>query len=247
MTFLDNKQIAEFKKLLDGYEPNATAKDRFKKSRLVVIAGPVTAGKDTLRNGLINQNPDIYAPILSTTTRSPRDNEEDRKTYHFKSAKEVKTNLEKGNYLQGALVHNQQVSTLDITEIDKLKPSQIGVSILIVQTEEQMHTIKPDLKTIFLAPPDLDILLSRLQKDRTFSPKEANRRLIAAAEELKTALRLRRYYCLISEDPQKSLVLASNFIINDVRDEQIDNNSRKVITGLLADLKNYLAKPGSSL
>lgn len=238
--FLSQKQAEDFKVLLENYRPNLHSLKIFQNADFGVIAGPVAAGKDTLRVGLINNNPKTYVPVLSTTTRPPRDGEADRKTYHFKPIAEVEKNLKAGNYLQGALVHNQQVSTMDVAEIEKIKKNQTGLSILIVQTEEQMYRLNPNIKTIFLAPPDLGSLLGRLERDRSFSYGEATRRLVAAKDELKIALDRSRYYCLISERRAETQKQADKFFRLGQKDGSIDKQARIKIARLVDELSNYL-------
>jgi guanylate kinase len=238
--FLSPKQAEDFKGLLNGYTPNEESLEKFRESNFAVIAGPVAAGKDTLRTGLMKRHPKIYAPVLSTTTRPPRDGEVDRKTYHFRSVSEVENKLKKGEYLQGALVHNQQVSTMDIAEIEKLKKGQIGLSILIVQTEEQMYKMDPDIKTIFLAPPNLKTLFKRLESDRSFSYDEASRRLVAAKTELELALKSERYYCLISQNKETTQKYADKFFQFNQRDDLIDKQARERIRRLIDELTSHL-------
>jgi guanylate kinase len=236
--FLSPEQIDSFNDLLDGYKPNPEALERFRGSNFGVIAGPVAAGKDTLREGLIGHNPQSYIPILSTTTRPKREDEKDGVDYHFKSIKEVEAGLKAGNYMQGDLVHNQQIATLDVAEIKKLGQGQTGLSILIVKTEQDLHAINPRIKTVFLTPPSLAALLERLQTTRNFSVAETDRRLTAARAELEIALANDRYYCLISEDKDANIVRAHAFFQDGTIDEQADSRARESIARLLDEFKH---------
>jgi guanylate kinase len=236
--FLSQEQIHSFSNLLGGYKPNSEALERFRDSNFGVIAGPVAAGKDTLREGLIGHNPQSYIPILSTTTRPKREGEKDGVDYHFKSVNAIEEGLRQGAYLEGALVHNQQVSILDASEVKKLGSEQTGLSILVVQIEEELYEINRSIKTVFLTPPSLAALLERLQTTRNLSVAETDRRLTAAKAELEIALTKDRYYCMVSEDKDANVVRAHAFFREGIRDEQVDARTRKCIVKLLEELSS---------
>jgi guanylate kinase len=145
---LSEKEAHEYKNIIDGYHPSAQTVYEFARSRFAVIAGPTGAGKDTLRNSLVAASTQ-FVPILSTTTRPPRPGEKDGVQYHFRDLKYIEKGFSEQRFLQAALVHNQQVSCLDLAEIHKLNENQVGLSILIVQTEIEMRKLNPALKTIF--------------------------------------------------------------------------------------------------
>ena len=196
---LTEDEAGNFKKIIDNYQPNNEVLEQFKASNFVVIAGPAGAGKDTLRNNLTQKYPELYLPILSTTTRPPRRAEADGHDYHFCEIEEVQEGLAKREFFQVALVHGQQVSCLHINELKKLQLNQHGLSILIPFTERELRTIKSDIKTVFLIPPSLEILKQRIQSERLLDEAEIARRLEAALKEMKQAIEIEQYYCLITD------------------------------------------------
>lgn len=234
--FLSEQEINEFARLIDSYQMNNEAKKQFIESHFAVIAGPTGAGKDTIRNLLVEDYPEKYAPVLSTTTRPPRQSERDGVDYHFRSKQEVKDSLQKGEFFQSAVVHNQQISCLHISEVTKLEKGQIGVGIIIVQTEQLMRDVKPDIKTVFIVPPSLDELKRRMITSRNLNEDEAVRRLQAAKNELKIALDQTEYYCLVNDQLGQALRLVRNFFENDERDSEKDIEARKTIKKILKEL-----------
>jgi len=226
---LDAEQISIFEKLIENYQPNKEALGIFIKSNFVVIAGPAGAGKDTLRNALIQDHPDLYLPILSSTTRPMRGTEKDGIDYHFISAQEMRTELEKGELLMAAVVHNQQVSSLHISEVKKLENKKTGLSILIVQAEKELRNLKPDIRTIFLVPPSFEELVERLNYKRQLSHEEQARRLSAAKQELQIALREPGYYCVISDGEKQTADVVHDFLKNGKRIDKLDSQARQKI------------------
>lgn len=236
---LDEEQISMFEKLIENYQPNKEALEIFQRSNFVVIAGPAGAGKDTLRNSLTQQCQEEYSQILSSTTRPMRGGEKDGVDYHFISVEEMKQELEKGELLMAAIVHNQQVSSLHISEIKKLKNEKAGLSILIVQAEKELRNLKSDIQTIFLVPPSYDELIKRLNYKRQLSDEEQARRLSAAKQELQIALDEPGYYCLISDGESETADIAHKFLQDGIA-VQPDGAAREKIAGLLDSLKKEL-------
>lgn len=240
MGFLSDKQIEQFEALIKGYQMNTLARAEFVASHFAIIAGPTGAGKDTIRNLLIKKDPDRYTAILSTTTRSPRKGEKDGVDYHFRSEGKVKKSLETGEFFQAALVHNQQVSCLHINEIKKLRSGQIGLSILIVQTERELSKTKTDIKTVFLVPPSLNELKRRLQSNRQIKRDEMLRRLLAAQKELKLASDNPDYLCLINENIEKTAEKCDQFFAYNKSDPTDDKKARRTIDFIVNELDSAI-------
>ena len=235
---LTRDEAEKFKQILPGYEANNQVLVQFKQSNFVVIAGPAGAGKDTLRNGLIHRYPDLYLPILSTTTRPPRLGEQDGKDYHFREVEQIEDSLEAREFFQVALVHDQQVSCLHVDEIKKLGGKQIGLSILVVEIEKKFHEIKPDMKTIFLIPPDLPELKLRMKSARSLNEDEIQRRLQAAKSEIAHALNASHYYCLVTESVDSVIEQSHAYLTDNVIDEAAHKAARARMNEIMLKLDN---------
>lgn len=230
---LTPEQAAELQPIIAAYTPSQDVVTKFQNSNFAVIAGPAGAGKDTLRNSLIAKYPEDYQPILSTTTRPMRLGEVDGETYHFATLAEVNDIVTNQQCLQVALIHRQQLSVLSIAEVEKLNTDQYGLSILIVQTEQELREHKPDVKTIFVIPPSYDVLLDRINAERKLEESEVERRLTAAKTEIQIALDSLHYYCLRSDTVEYVTDLAHAYLQSDVLDEQEDAHAREVMAAIL--------------
>lgn len=234
---LEESEVAEFRALLQNYQLHESGLEQFRSSNFAIIAGPAGAGKDTLRNSLIGAYPDFYLPILSTTTRPPRVGEQDAVTYHFKEVEQVKQSLLNREFFQAELVHNQQISCLDIAEIRKLGEAQYGLSILITETERKLSVIKSDIKTIFLIPPDFATLQSRVRAERMLNQAEIDRRMQAARQEIMYALGASHYQCIISDTVEHVIKSVHGFLQSGVRNENDDATAREVMCGILSEIE----------
>jgi guanylate kinase len=232
---LTETEAAAYQKLIDRYEPSQQTIEDFARSNFAVIAGPTGAGKDTLRNALIS-NSRRFARVLSTTSRPPRPGEQDGVHYHYRPLEFFEEGFKERRFLQAAVVHNQQISCLDIKDIHALN-RQIGLSILIVQTEVDLRSLNPQMKTIFLTPPDLNTLLARMKAGREAGQDEINRRLSAAKAELQIALSQPNYYCVVNDSIERMVDLARRFLLEHEVNKEEDAQARRTIEELLGQLQ----------
>lgn len=233
---LNAKEADQFRQMVADYQTDGAVLRKFQDSNFVVIAGPAGAGKDTLRNSLISMYPELYLPILSTTSRPPRPGETDGQTYHFRSVEQIKQGFKCREYFQTALVHDQQVSCMHIDEVNKLNSKQYGLSILITSTEAELRAHHSGIKTIFVTPPDRRTLLDRINAQRMLDNSEIERRLQAARVELTFALESPRYYCLVSDTVSHIRNSAHNYLHKGVFDPLEDIRGREAICQILKSI-----------
>lgn len=235
---LTEAEAHDYKNIIDGYHPSAQTVYEFARSRFAVIAGPTGAGKDTIRDALA-QSP-TFIKILSTTSRPPRPHEKDGVEYHFRDLNFFDQGLGEKRFLQAALVHNQQISCLDIADIHNLNENQIGLGILIVQTEIQLRALNPSLKTVFVVPPSLAILSQRMREGRGEGEEEIARRTAAAKLELSIALNQPNYYCVVNDDLATAISTTKLFLETGVRDNVAETQARNTIRTILYELEGAI-------
>ncbi len=233
---LVHKEI--FEKLLQAYKPSQVILDAFRAAHIGVIAGPTGSGKDTVRERLVNDFPETYSILLSDTTRPPRPGEEDGVHYWFKSEDEVMAGLQNGDYLQGMIVHGQQVSAISGKSLPQSGTDEIALTILVVETEKEMAKLHSDLRTVFLIQPSYDAMTERINATRSLSGQEMDRRLASAKRELETALNTDRYYCVTTIQPDTTIDYVDAYFRNGVRDESVDRAARANIMAILHELNN---------
>ena len=234
LRLLTQEEAKEYREFLETYHPSADTVYKFARSRFGVIAGPTGVGKDTLRNALIT-SPE-FVSILSTTTRPVRGGEEDGVQYHFRDISFVDQGFEERRFLQAEVVHDQQISFLDITEIEKLNDQQVGLSILIVQTEIKMRALNRDIMTVFVAPPSLTELERRITSSREMADDEIARRMHAAKTELEIALKQPSYQCVINDDVKRASDVMRSYFADGQRNDGEDSSARAAITQVLAEM-----------
>lgn len=151
---------------------------------LYVVAAPSGAGKTTLVRLLLEGQQDIRLSI-SYTTRDPRPGEENGREYHFVDTSEFRAMIERHDFLEWAEVHGNFYGTSQKWIADQLAA---GVDVLLEidwQGAQQVRSLFPAAIGIFILPPSMEELTSRLTGRGTDSSGVIARRLAAAQAEMR--------------------------------------------------------------
>ena len=82
------------------------------KKIIVALFGKAGAGKDSILKEIIKESPAIFHALISTTTRPPREGEQDGVDYRFISETAAELNVESNNYLEYATFRGWTYGTL---------------------------------------------------------------------------------------------------------------------------------------
>ena len=135
------------------------------KGRVFVVAGPSGAGKDTLIRKALQKVEDIHYSV-SATTRAPREGEVEGRDYYFLSDDEFGSLATQGALLEWEEVFGKRYGTLG-SEVEKATVS--GKNILLELDVKGALNVKSKIKDallVFIMPPSLEELESRLEKRR---------------------------------------------------------------------------------
>ncbi|KAA9242627.1 guanylate kinase [Aerococcus tenax] len=175
------------------------------KGLLVVLSGPSGVGKGTVRKALFetDQEKNQFFYSVSATTRQPREGEVDGKDYFFVSREEFEKMIEDEKLLEYAeYVGNFYGTPLDY--IDKMTNAGKDVFLEIeVQGALQVKRRMPDGVFIFLAPPNLGELESRIVNRGTDSPEVIAERM----DKARTELQLMTQYDYVVENDDVDLAV----------------------------------------
>jgi guanylate kinase len=150
---------------------------------LFIISAPSGAGKTSLVSALLKSNTQI-ALSISYTTRAPRPGETNGKDYHFISREMFLEMAKDGDFLESAEVYGNLYGTSQ-PWIEKELAS--GRDILLEidwQGAAQVRTLMPQAISIFILPPSLAALETRLKGRGQDSEEVIARRLHAAQEDI---------------------------------------------------------------
>ena len=168
---------------------------------LLVVSGPSGVGKGTLLNLLLSQRDDCVFSV-SATTRQPRPGEQDKVHYYFLDGEIFSKWVEEDRFLEWNKVFDRFYGTpLEPVE-ENLRAGKHVVLDVDVQGGVQVIDNRPDAVSIFVAPPDLSTLRTRLTQRGTESADEIALRLLTAKSELKAMSRYQ--YLLINDNLEQT-------------------------------------------
>ena len=150
---------------------------------LFIVSAPSGAGKTSLVRALLNSNKQI-ALSISYTSRAPRPGETDGKDYHFVSRDKFLQMAQHGDFLESAEVYGNLYGTSQ-SWIEKELASGLDILLEIDwQGAAQVRKLMPQATSIFILPPTLAALESRLKGRGQDSAEVIARRLRAAQEDI---------------------------------------------------------------
>ncbi len=150
---------------------------------LFIISAPSGAGKTSLVNGLLARNGQIDVSV-SYTTRPPRPGDVDGKDYHFVSREIFLAMAKHGDFLESAEVYGNLYGT---SQSWIATETLAGRDILLEidwQGAAQVRLKFPDCISIFILPPSLQALETRLKGRGQDSADVIAQRLHAAQEDI---------------------------------------------------------------
>ena len=151
----------------------------------VVICGPSGTGKTTMINQLMSDYPNVFGFSVSHTTRKPRIGELNGVNYYFVSKEEFSSGAKRGDFIESAEFSGNMYATSK----QAIKEVQDEGKICILDLE--MNGVKQIKRTknieplyIFIKPPSIAELESRLKGRKTETEESLVKRLSAAESDL---------------------------------------------------------------
>jgi guanylate kinase len=169
---------------------------------LFIISAPSGTGKTTLCKQLAANLPGLWHSI-SYTTRKPRPGEEHERDYYFVEEQTFQEMIARNDFVEWAHVYGNLYGTPWKSLTEKIDQ---GVDVLLeidVQGAMQIKKRFEDSVSIFILPPSMTVLRSRLQTRASDTPEEIQQRLHKVREEVWS---FREYaYIVRNEDLDLSL------------------------------------------
>jgi len=176
---------------------------------LVVISGPSGVGKTSFCAHLLETRNDTVRSI-SATTRTIRPGEQNARDYFFESAEGFEARKQENQFLEFAEVHGHGYGTPRKFVEEAIEQGKIVLLNIDVQGGLAIKAGNPDGVYIFVYPPSLASLESRLRSRSTDDDAEIARRLGNAPGEM---AKWREYdYVVVNEDLATALSQVSAIV-----------------------------------
>jgi guanylate kinase len=151
---------------------------------IFIISGPSGAGEDSVIEGLRDYL-DIER-VVTTTTRKKRKGDKDGKTYYFLTKKEFKALIKKGSFIEYAEAYNGNFYGTTKEELKRVSESnKTGIWKIEYKGVQIIKKKLPNVKSIYIAPPDLKTLENRIKKRSKVASNYVDERMKYTKEWLK--------------------------------------------------------------
>ena len=151
---------------------------------LAVVSGPSGVGKDSVI-ALMREKKQAFHFVVTATDRAPREGEVDGEDYFFLDTAEFERMIRDDEFLEHALVYHQHKGVPKSHARQALDSGLDVVMRLDVQGADTVRRQVSGAVTIFIAPPSLDTLLTRLRRRAGDSAEQLNARLETALAEMR--------------------------------------------------------------
>ena len=164
---------------------------------LFVITAPSGAGKTSLIDAVLKEDPRLRLSI-SYTTRPPRSGEKDGREYHFVDNARFDAMAAAGEFLESAEVYGNRYGTSGSVVRDLLAGGNDLILEIDWQGARQVRRAFHDCVGIFILPPSIEELERRIRARGQDSESVIALRMAQAREELSHAREFG--YAMINKD-----------------------------------------------
>lgn len=232
-----------FQSLLADYKLSKSALHTLSQTRLVLLVAPTSSGRNRLIRELLKT--DDYYYIVSDTTRKPRINdgvmEQSGVEYWFRTEAEVLADIQNGQYLEAAVIHQQQVSGISIRELQRASDlAKIAITDAEVAGIDNAIKLKPDTLGIFVLPPSFDEWQRRLHHRGDMHPEEYRRRMESAVDEFSAGLEHDYYRFIINDDISEAVQQINSIAKLDTFDHEKQAQAKHLAEQLLLETRILL-------
>ena len=155
-----------------------------KKSKFIVLAAPSGSGKTTLVNKLLTEVKLNLEFSISATSRKPRKNEINGKNYFFLSKDDFLKKIENNEFLEWEEVYKDTFYGTLVSELEVSTSKNIIFDIDVIGGLNIKKKFPNQTLTIFIKPPSISELESRLKKRKSETDSSIKIRIEKAEDEI---------------------------------------------------------------
>ena len=188
------------------------------KGKLLVFSAPSGSGKSTIVNHLLRKKELELAFSISATSRAPRGEEKNGEHYYFMSAQEFKSHIDRDDFLEWEEVYKDNYYGTLRSELDRIwgMEKHVVFDIDVVGGLTIKKQFPQKCLSIFIMPPSIEELRTRLVNRSTETPEKIEMRMAKAAQEL---ARAQEFDVIITNDNleialQEAEAIVADFIEN---------------------------------
>jgi len=221
-----------------GTTVTAQTADDQRRGLLLVLSSPSGAGKSTIARLLLDREKDLELSI-SVTTRPRRSSEVDGVHYHFLTKNRFNQMKEHDELLEWAEVHGNHYATPRAPVEEAIEGGRDVLFDIDIQGTFQLYEkMRSDVVSVFILPPSIEEMKSRLRRRAEDSEEVILRRLKTAVGEMK---HWSRYdYVVVNEDLERAFESVRAILRAERHKQSRSPAIGPLIDGMVLDLKNAL-------
>jgi len=181
-----------------------------KKGIPIILSGPSGTGKTTICRRLLEELPNLKFTV-SHTTRSRRKTDVGGRDYFFISKAEFEKMIAGNEFLEWANINGNLYGTTFESIKNCQENSEVFIVELDVQGTESLHKLEFKGAYIFLLPPSLVELESRLRSRNSENEESIKQRMETGRKEIKECL---KYNFILTNHDVEETVEALISIVN---------------------------------
>lgn len=155
------------------------------KGKLIIFSAPSGSGKSTIINYLLKQNLNLKFSV-SATSRAPRGEEKHGVEYYFITPDEFRSKIAANEFLEYEEVYTDKYYGTLKAEVERTL--ELGINVIVDVDVVGGSNIKKQYGnralSVFIQPPGIDVLRSRLESRATDSAEVIESRIAKAQFEL---------------------------------------------------------------
>jgi len=190
-----------------------------RKGRLYVLSGPSGTGKGTICGELMNLGDPALSLSVSMTTRSPRNGEIPDVSYYFVTHEEFQKTIDENGFLEHAQIYSNCYGTPKAPVMKQLAEGKDVILEIEMQGAMQVKKSYPQARLIFVLPPSMAVLRSRLINRGTENEEQLKLRMKTSLDEIR---RVKEYDYFVVNDDLKTATAQAYAIICAGRSEVDD-------------------------
>ncbi|MEE1053266.1 MAG: guanylate kinase [Acutalibacteraceae bacterium] len=157
------------------------------KGRVYIISGPSGSGKDTVLKKIFEKCPQV-AFSISSITRPMREGEVEGEKYNFVTREHFEEMIANDQLLEHNVFVGNYYGTPKAPVVDCVESGRDMIIEVDVNGAEQIRRKMPNAVSIFIMPPSLEVLKTRLKGRGTDSEDVIAKRLDEALGEIERAV-----------------------------------------------------------
>ena len=200
--------------------------------QLIIISAPSGAGKGSVISGLLERDKKNLWLSVSTTSRQPRTNDIPGVTYNFVSKEEFEKLIEEDYFLEYTNYVGNYYGTPKAAIKEKLDQ---GIDVILeIEIEGAMNIKKlvPEALFIFIMPPSLKTLVTRLKNRKTDSKDKIIERFHTAYKEINEVTKYN--YVVVNDelddaiDKVESILKAEKCRVDRIEEVYLDTKEEEI-------------------